>query len=59
MNILTHLFRFVLLITIGVVFLFFTEIEHKLEIMIGWMIGVTLAYIVGTFILQRRRKKNE
>jgi len=58
MNTLMHIFRFVLLITLGVVFLFFTEIDHKLEIMIGWMIGATLAYIVGYVILQRR-KKNE
>lgn len=58
MNTLMHIFRFVLLIGIGIVFLFFTEIDRKLEIMIGWIIGVTLAYIIGVAIIQRR-KKNE
>ena len=58
MNTLMHIFRFVLLIGIGIVFLFFMEIDRKLEIMIGWIIGVTLAYIIGVAIIQRR-KKNE
>jgi len=58
MNTLMHIFRFMLLIGIGIVFLFFSEIDQKLEIMIGWIVGVTLAYIIGFTIIQRR-KKNE
>lgn len=53
-----HIFRFVLLISIGIVPLFFMEIEHKLDLMIGWIVGVTLAYIVGFYISNKRKKRN-
>jgi len=62
MPIYTHIFRFVLLIAIGIIFLFFTEIDRKLELMIGWIIGAILAYIIGLIILHyrkgRKNKKN-
>lgn len=54
---LMHIFRFILLITIGIVPLFFMEIDHKLDIMIGWIAGVTLAYIVGYYVMSKRKKK--
>ena len=56
MNILMHLFRYILLLAIGIVFLFFAKIDKKLEIMVGWIIGATLAYIVGLIILRKRKK---
>ncbi len=57
METLMHIFRFVLLNAIGIVFLFFLEIDNKLELMIGWIIGVTLAYLVGGIIIRKRKKR--
>lgn len=54
---LNHAFRYVLLLSVGIVCLYFLQIEDKFPIMIGWMIGVTIAYFLGNFILARLRKK--
>ena len=54
---INHAFRFVLLLAVGIIPLFFTEIENKFELMIGWCIGVTIAYVIGNYVLERRKKR--
>lgn len=56
---LEHIFRFVLLLAVGVVPIYFMEIDDKPAIMIGWVIGATLAYIIGNWILRNKRKKKK
>ncbi len=53
-----HAFRFVLLLALGIVPIYFMEIDDKFAIMIGWIIGATLAYIIGNYVLKRMQKKN-
>ncbi|MDR3048058.1 MAG: hypothetical protein LBU51_10725 [Bacteroidales bacterium] len=56
-NILQHAFRFVILLAVGIVPIYFLEIDHKTEIMTGWLIGATLAFIVGNIVLKIIKNK--
>ena len=52
-------FRYVLLMGILIIPLHFSSIDNKFPIMLGAFIGGTIAFWVGYFIIQRKKKKND
>lgn len=51
-----HVFRYVLLLALGIVPIYFLQIDNKFELMMGWLLGATLAFIVGMFIIKRKKR---
>lgn len=56
---LQQFFRCLLLVTIGIVVVYVSNLENKFPIMIGWAVGAVLAFIVGNIILNYLNKKNK
>jgi hypothetical protein len=52
-----HVFRYVLLLAVGIVPVYFLQIDRKFELMIGWMVGATLSFIIGMIFIKRKKKK--
>lgn len=51
------LFSYLLLMGIFIVIIFIADIENKFPIMIGAIIGGTIAFIIGQIIIYRNKKK--
>lgn len=50
-------FRYVLLMGILIIPLYFSSIDEKFPIMVGAVIGGTIAFWVGYFLLKRKKRK--
>lgn len=51
------LFRYVLLMGVLIIPLHFANVDNKFPIMVGALIGGTVAFIIGHLILKRKNKK--
>ena len=51
---LQHIFRYILLLAVGIVPIYFLEIEDKNTLIIGWTVGATLAFIVGNLLIKKK-----
>lgn len=56
---LLTIFRYVLLMGVLIVPIYFATINNKFPIMVGCVIGGTIAYWVGFFILKRKKKRQK
>lgn len=54
---LQQIFRCLLIVTLGIVVVYVSNLENKFPIMIGWTVGAVLAFIVGHLILNYLNKK--
>jgi len=57
-----HLFRYCCLIGVFVIpVFFFVQLDErsKFPVLLGGIIGITAAYLIGTLILYYRKKKRE
>ena len=50
-------FRYTLLMGLLIIPLFFFNVENKFPIMVGLVIGGSLAFLVGYLIIKRKNKK--
>ena len=53
---LQHIFRYILLLAVGVVPIYFLEMENvdKHTLIIGWTVGATLAFIIGNLLIRKK-----
>lgn len=50
-------FRYVLLMGILIIPLHFSSIDNKFPIMIGTLIGGSIAFLLGYFIIKKKKKQ--
>ncbi|MDR1757393.1 MAG: hypothetical protein LBR51_00315 [Bacteroidales bacterium] len=57
MIILQHIFRYVLLVGIGIVLIWNSDLDDKFSFMIGWIAGVSIAYAIGVLVGHKKNKR--
>ncbi|MDR2979714.1 MAG: hypothetical protein LBV02_04660 [Bacteroidales bacterium] len=55
---LQQIFRCLLLVGIGIVVVYVSDLDNKFPIMIGWTAGAVLAFIAGNTVLKYKTRKD-